>query len=1020
MKQRMGTADVAAETASLRAKGIIGMRLVNVYDITSKIYVFKFAKSGEDSEKLLLLVESGARFHTIDDMPDKPDVPSNFVLKLRKHLRTRRLEGITQLGVDRIVRLTFGTGEKECHVLLEFYAQGNIMLTDHHYQVLTLLRSHRDDAKGIAMMSRHTYPIHSIRLRKPVTRHELDSSVDSGKQETLKIAVSNAIPYGPNVALHCIVQAGLDPAKKLSNEEEEEGSLKVTETERIALMNSIAGFEKWLDDCEMPGALPGGVIRLSPDGSGYIEFEPLWGDDFVEKPFDTRVLSYPRDYDAAISEYFGRIAAQRNASQQAQREKTAMAKLEAIRKDHQSRVINLQTEVETAEEKAVAIESNLEKVDAALNAVKDALEGGMDWKELERLIKEERKAGNPVAALIHSLQLDKGRVTLSLQNPSEGVEEETRSSCIVQVDVELSAAANARTYYEARKKFAESNELALEAAERKVRRQLESLKVASQSADKASAAARKHYWFEKFNWFISSENYLVISGRDAQQNELLVKRYMEKCDVYVHADLHGASSTIVKNIEQGSSAPPIPPLTLAEAGQACVCRSSAWNSKISSAAWWVYPEQVSKTAPTGEYLTTGSFMIRGRKNYLSAPPLVMGLAFLFRLEPGCIAAHVGERAARSLMNDEQNPIPGVNPTPTALEEFMEGMPFMDHLITSSSRQDSNKQDRSNYLKTNNNYRVNSRKDSKGGQRQPAKNDDEKGKDVETQNKKGPTSRKGKKKMWIQEQDEEEKEIAKSLFGFGASNHHNGNKKDRKAKKEERKERMAMRKALQKSGGSQSNLLPGRASIPEDTLALLTAQLHPDDNNASDNNANDDSASDDSAGDDSAGDDSAGDDNASGDHAVIPDSDAQDSTKEKEDFASLLAEEGIEELEEEMAGRLTQLDELTGIPRPEDVLLHAIPVCAPYRVVAGYKYKVKLVPGTLKKGKAFRQAVELLVNGMPITTGAPAREGALLRAVPESEGIDALVGGVRLQVAGLLKMQQAKKAKGKNNRSKSSE
>lgn len=992
MKQRMGTADVAAETSSLRAKGIIGMRLVNVYDITSKIYVFKFAKSGEDNEKLLLLVESGARFHTIADMPDKPDVPSNFVLKLRKHLRTRRLEGITQLGVDRIVRLTFGSGEKACHVLLEFYAQGNIMLTDHHYQVLTLLRSHRDDAKGIAMMSRHTYPIHSIRLRKPVTRDDLDSSVDSGKQDTLKVAVSNAIPYGPNVALHCILRAGLDPAKKL-NTEKEEASLKVTETERVALMDSIASFEKWLDDCEMPGALPGGVIRLSPDGSGYIDFEPLWGDDSVEKPSEARVLSYPRDYDAAISEYFGRIAAQRNESQQAQREKTAMAKLEAIRKDHESRVINLQTEVETAEQKAIAIESNLEKVDAAINAVKDALEGGMDWKELERLIKEERKGGNPVAALIQSLQLDRDRVTLSLQNPSEGLEEEPRLPCIVQVDIELSAAANARTYYEARKKFAdkarrtlESNEMALEAAERKVRRQLETLKVTSQSADKASAAARKHYWFEKFNWFISSENYLVISGRDAQQNELLVKRYMEKCDVYVHADLHGASSTIVKNIEQSSSAPPIPPLTLAEAGQACVCRSSAWNSKISSAAWWVYPEQVSKTAPTGEYLSTGSFMIRGRKNYLSAPPLVMGLAFLFRLEPGCIAAHVGERAPRSLMNDEQSPAPRINSThaaPTALEEFMEGMPFMDHLITSSSRQVSNKQDRSNYLKNNNT----SKKDSKAGERQPAKN--EKGKEIETSlNKEGPTSRKGRKKMWIQEQDDEEKELAKSLFGSGASNYPNGNKKDRKAKKEERKERMAMRKALQKSGGSQSNLLPGRTSIPEDTLALLTAQLHPDDNNVSD-------------------------DDASDDDAVIPDSDAQDSTKEKEDFASLLAEEGVEELEEEVAGRLTQLDELTGIPRPEDVLLHAIPVCAPYRVVAGYKYKVKLVPGTLKKGKAFRQAVELMLNGMPTTTGAPAREGALLRAVPESEGIDALVGGVRLQVAGLLKMQQAKKAKGKS-------
>lgn len=32
--------------------------------------------------------------------------------------------------------------------------------------------------------------------------------------------------------------------------------------------------------------------------------------------------------------------------------------------------------------------------------------------------------------------------------------------------------------------------------------------------------------FEKFLWFISSENYLIIGGRDQQQNEIIVKRYL--------------------------------------------------------------------------------------------------------------------------------------------------------------------------------------------------------------------------------------------------------------------------------------------------------------------------------------------------------------------------------------------------------------------------------------------------------------------------------------------------------------
>ena len=56
-------------------------------------------------------------------MYDKPDAPSNFTLKLRKHLRTRRLEDVRQLGVDRVVDFVFGCGDNAHHLILEMYAQ---------------------------------------------------------------------------------------------------------------------------------------------------------------------------------------------------------------------------------------------------------------------------------------------------------------------------------------------------------------------------------------------------------------------------------------------------------------------------------------------------------------------------------------------------------------------------------------------------------------------------------------------------------------------------------------------------------------------------------------------------------------------------------------------------------------------------------------------------------------------------------------------------------------------------------
>ena len=58
---------------------------------------------------------------------------------------------------------------------------------------------------------------------------------------------------------------------------------------------------------------------------------------------------------------------------------------------------------------------------------------------------------------------------------------------------------------------------------------------------------RKVFWFERFLWFITSENFLVIGGKDAHQNELLVKKYMDKGDLFLHCELHGAAVCILKN-----------------------------------------------------------------------------------------------------------------------------------------------------------------------------------------------------------------------------------------------------------------------------------------------------------------------------------------------------------------------------------------------------------------------------------------------------------------------------------------
>lgn len=101
--------------------------MANVYNLSSRLYQFKLA--GQD-QKRFLLIESGTRIHTTEFEREKDRIPSNFALKLRKHVRTKRLDDVRQLGDDRIIDLKFGTGTAANHIILELFAAGNIILTD--------------------------------------------------------------------------------------------------------------------------------------------------------------------------------------------------------------------------------------------------------------------------------------------------------------------------------------------------------------------------------------------------------------------------------------------------------------------------------------------------------------------------------------------------------------------------------------------------------------------------------------------------------------------------------------------------------------------------------------------------------------------------------------------------------------------------------------------------------------------------------------------------------------------------
>ena len=191
------------------------------------------------------------------------------------------------------------------------------------------------------------------------------------------------------------------------------------------------------------------------------------------------------------------------------------------------------------------------------------------------------------------------------------------------LDVRKSLEGNAAVYFEkakkARKKL-EGARAALARTQKKLQQLISEKEasdreyVAADSERKSVAAMRQgREWYEKFRWFISSEGFLCIGGRDATTNEIIIKKHAEKDDIVFHTELAGSPFFVVKKGSNASA--PIGKATIEEAAIATASYSRAWKAGLQSAdVYWVKPEQVSKEARPGEYLTKGAFMIYGKKN----------------------------------------------------------------------------------------------------------------------------------------------------------------------------------------------------------------------------------------------------------------------------------------------------------------------------------------------------------------------------------------------------------------------
>lgn len=127
-------------------------------------------------------------------------------------------------------------------------------------------------------------------------------------------------------------------------------------------------------------------------------------------------------------------------------------------------------------------------------------------------------------------------------------------------------------------------------------------------------------WYQKYHWWYTKNGFLVVGGKNVDDNEKLVKTYLKDTDYYFHTDEAGSGSFILITENKEPS-----DIDFDETAEGVLAFSTQWKSSYTSGeVYYVLGNQVSKTPNTGEYVTKGSFIVRGKRNYIKVTGCTLG------------------------------------------------------------------------------------------------------------------------------------------------------------------------------------------------------------------------------------------------------------------------------------------------------------------------------------------------------------------------------------------------------------
>lgn len=569
---------------------LTGARVDKSFQPTSDTIVMRFHVPG--TGRVDLVMQAGYRIHTTQYPIENPKIPPSFPMLLRKRLKGAHVISINQLEFDRIIEIKIKK-EKYYSIIIELFNKGNIILIDDENNIIAPLKRSKTKSRNISSKEEYKLPEKQINPIE-ITEEELTNFLNESDRDVVRTL--SKISLGGIYSEEIIFRANqYEKIDKNSNANElNEKQIKSLHKGFKEVLNPIKTeeFKAQIVKGKKEDVIPIDLIEYNEYEKTYFKNFNEACDEFYSEKINTDIVSIKeKAWNKKVNKYKRMLSKQ------------------------QETLDNFNNTIETCQHKGEVIYSNYTIIENLINVINQAISKNYSFKEINKILINAKKEGMEEAQIYESM--DKlGNITLKIDDTS------------ININPKESIPENAEIYYEKAKKSKRKTKgaiIAIENTKKKLKDIEEKKDDAMEHIEIPKKRVKKELkWYEKLRWFLSSDNHLIIAGRDTSTNERVVKNYLENNDIYLHADIYGASSTVIKNANNSLS-----DQLIKESAEFAASYSSAWKNNFTNQdVYWIYPDQVSKQAESGQYLSKGSFAIRGKKNYIRSAKLQIAIGIV--------------------------------------------------------------------------------------------------------------------------------------------------------------------------------------------------------------------------------------------------------------------------------------------------------------------------------------------------------------------------------------------------------